>query len=118
MKQRLGSLTQLALDFFGALALRKPPQLSRLEVEEAFHLVIDVGPVAVGRGLLPREQLGDVGVGNLGGPCQVLLPVTERFQPRSHKCREIRGFSSVINQYYLHLPPKSSWSYAKIDKIG
>src|SRR3989449_5953382 len=90
-KQRRGLVPQLSLQLLLALVVRQPRQLPGRKLQELVHLVVDVGAVRRGGRSLPREQLGDVGLGHLGGLGQIALFQPEFVQPAADHKRNIHG---------------------------
>ncbi len=61
------------------------------QAKEAFHLAVDIGAVWGWRSLLAGEQLGDVGLGDLGGGGEPALLEAELFEAVSNNESEIHG---------------------------
>src|SRR2546426_1005717 len=90
-KQRRGLVPQLSLQLLLALMVRQPRQFPVRKLQELVHLVVDVGAVRRGGRSLPREQLGDVGLGHLGGVGEIALLQPEFLQPAPDHERDIHG---------------------------
>ena len=72
-KQCRGLFPQLFLQVLLALVVRQPSELPARKVQELVHLVVDVGAVRRRGRPPPREQLGDVRLGHLGGLGEIAL---------------------------------------------
>src|SRR4029453_17683556 len=73
VEERRRRVGQFSLQRFPALEIRESRQLARWKLEERFHPAVNVGALRSGWRLLSRHQLGDVGLGHLGGRSQVPL---------------------------------------------
>jgi hypothetical protein len=77
MKQRRRRIRESSLQLFPSLQLCQPCQLAAGEPEKSAHLVVDIRPIRRRGQLFARQQLRDIGLGDLGGRGQVLLLETE-----------------------------------------
>src|SRR5713101_5261813 len=72
---------EFLLQLLAALELGQLRKLAARQLEKLAHLLVEVGSIGRGGQFLPGQQLGDVGLGDLGGRRQVLLLQSQVFQP-------------------------------------
>ena len=79
-EQGPGRIGQLFLQFFLALEVSQLGKLTAREPQELPHLVVNICPVGRGGRLFSSQQLGNIGLRNLRGGCQIPLLKTQLFQ--------------------------------------